>query len=595
MNHLKTWKWSLAVVAVLALVAGLTVSCSSKSSPTAPSTGGNGTPTSTPPPSGFSINLNVSPSTIGVAADGSVELANVTVSVRDSHGNPPPTGSVLVLTISPSGAGTLEDAALCNSTVPGRYCVTLGSSGNASLVFTPSGTFTGTLTSTAQVGGAADQRALTIESVVAAVFHIDHITPNVGDPAGGQHATIFGQNIVGPVKVDFNGTSAQVLSVSPDRIVVVVPPLPGLGVGQTQAVNVNVTNAFGSTEQATDTITNGFVYSNGGTTVAPQVFSVTPTTGPETGNTQITIKGSGFQSPVQVLFDMGVVQLEAPVDNVTSSQIVARTPDITQYVAAGTLVNPVAATIKVINLNSGFSTTAGQQFFYGQTMRITSISPGQGSYTGGSQVTIFGNGFDEPVAVTIAGIAQQVLSASGDQIVIRTVGPLNAPACGTNLTGEVVVTNIEGGASATGASFTFIGPANPTISSVSTSLPNNAANTGTPFTITGSNLPNPAANARVLFGGSDGSLAHLNSATPTTITGTVPAPPAAFTFNSQACSNSSGTGTQSLPTAISVTVRDLTTGCESTATNAITLNPSNGSCVITNPTVPTPTPTPSGP
>src|SRR4029079_1835061 len=108
---------------------------------------------------------------------------------------------------------------------------------------------------------------------VPGTFHIDSVSPNVGDPPGGQHVTISGANIENPVKVDFGGTSAQVLSVTPTSITVVVPPRPGVPVGSTQAVTITVTNAFGQFNQATDSLVNAFIYANGGSTQQPQVFS----------------------------------------------------------------------------------------------------------------------------------------------------------------------------------------------------------------------------------------------------------------------------------------------------------------------------------
>jgi hypothetical protein len=425
------------------------------------------------------------------------------------------------------------------------------------------------------------------------VFHLDHITPNVGDPAGGIHATIFGQGFLAPIAVTFNGSTAQVLSVDPDHAVVVVPrsaaPVP---VGTTLAVNVSVSNGIGSTSPSSDTLVNGFVYSNGGTVVQPQVFSVTPTTGPQEGHTQVVINGNGFQQPVQVLFrfaSLTGLDLEAPIVDATPGKLVVLTPDIRAYVAAGTLVNPVIATIRVINLNSGFATDAAQTFAYGASIRITSVAPGTVAFNSPTLVTIFGSGFDEPVAVSVdvggTQVAQQVISVSGTEIVIRSSvlsGGL-IPPCGGATTGTVKVTNIEGGATATGGGLSFTGPPRPLILGVSP----NFGPAGTAVVINGSGFP-PQSSLRVLFGGATGSSASVSSSTSTSINATVPTPPLSFTFATQACDANADTlanGTQSIPTPIDITVRDLLTNCEGTLSNAFTLNPPTAACV--NDTVPT--------
>ncbi|HET9766506.1 MAG TPA: IPT/TIG domain-containing protein, partial [Thermoanaerobaculia bacterium] len=216
------------------------------------------------------------------------------------------------------------------------------------------------------------------------------------------------------------------------------------------------------------------------------------------------------------------------------------------------------------------------QFTYGSTIRITSLGPGQGPFSGGTIVTVFGSDFDEPVAVTLGGIAQAVLSVSGTEIRFVTTGLTGSaiPPCNGQTTVTLAVTNIEGGASASGGSFTFTGPPNPLITGVApaSGVPGN--NT----TISGQNFEPPVGGSprvRVLFGGADGASATINSSSATSISVTVPTPPPTFSFTTESCDvNGDGvSGTRNLPTAISITVRNLTTACESTLSNAYTLVP----------------------
>jgi hypothetical protein len=336
----------------------------------------------------------------------------------------------------------------------------------------------------------------------------------------------------------------------------------------------------GSTHESSASLVNGFIYANGGSIETPVIFTVTPTTGPQEGGTAIVINGSHFQLESQVIFRLagpgGTIDLEAPTNFAGANRLESLTPDIRSYIAAGTLNSPFNAQIRVVNPNGAVAIFSGQ-FTYGSTIRITSIGPGSGPFSGGTTVTIFGSGFDEPVAVSLGGIGQQVLSVSGTEIRFVT-GALTGsaiPPCNGQATREVTVTNIEGGASASGGSFTFTGPPSPLIFGVSPT----GGNVGINVTISGQNF-DPTA-LRVLFGGADGAAAPIVSATSQSIVATVPNPPPSFTFNTVACDGNGDnipSGTRNVATPISITVRNLATSCEATLTNAFTLNPTNTDC-----------------
>jgi len=68
----------------------------------------------------------------------------------------------------------------------------------------------------------------------------------------------------------------------------------------------------------------------------------------------------------------------------------------------------------------------------------------------------------------------------------------------------------------------------------------------------------------------------------------VPNPPQGFTFTTQPCTVGNSTGTQSLPTAINITVQNADTTCLATFRNGFLLTPPDGSCRVT----PTPPPAP---
>src|SRR5437879_13597102 len=105
-------------------------------------------------------------------------------------------------------------------------------------------------------------------------------------------------------------------------------------------------------------------------------------------------------------------------------------------------------------------------------MQSTSINPSRGSALGGTDVTIDGVGFNEPVTVDIGGVRAQVLRVSSTEILART-GTLASP-CSTGAANQIVtVTNVDNGDTALSLppqSFSYI-PVPATITSITGTAP----------------------------------------------------------------------------------------------------------------------------
>jgi hypothetical protein len=571
---MRVFKNALRLSSAFALAAVL--GCTS--SPTEPSSGG-GTISPKPPDPvvTFVVTVTANPSQITAGGTGS---SQITVDVRRSdNGQPPPDLTPVTLTTNLGGFGSSGGPQSVQlQTVNGRAQAVLFA-----------GTDSGTATVRAQVTGGAGAANVTIGQ--PATFFVSSVDPNVGSPQGGEQVAILGGGFEQPVRVTFNGATATVRSVNSNRIVVTTPSAAAagvtVGVGETASVSVQVTINVNEVNQDIDTIDRGFTYALGGGTDQPQVFSVDPSSGSNDGGTQVTIIGSGFQSPVQVLFGIGTTAtsfdgVEATVVSVTPTRIVAITPSATGF---GQNLQNRVVDILVRNVNNGFSTVRGQQFKYGTDVLITSMGPGSGSYLGGTQVTIHGQGFDDPVAVAFhfqqanLSVAQTVLSVTGTQIVIVT-GPAPLPAtCPINgiiNVDRVDEVNIEtGDGDSADLGFNFIIPL-PQIFGVNPA----SGSPGTNTTISGQNF---ASNVQVLFGDpATGSSAQINSVSPTAINVRVPSAPQGFAFITEPCDgNGDGipSGTRLTPTPITITVRNLNgTGCATTLTNAFLLNPPNTTC-----------------
>jgi len=319
---------------------------------------------------------------------------------------------------------------------------------------------------------------------------------------------ILGGGFVAPVRVTFNGATATVRSVTPNRITVTTPSAGAagvdVGVGETATVSVEVTINLNKPNQLSDTVDRGFTYALGGGTQQPAIFSISPTLGTNDGGTRVTIVGDGFQQPVQVIFGLGSAGnfdgVEATVESVTPTRIVAITPAARGF---GQNLSNQVVNVLIRNVNSGFSAVGTQLFKYGSEVQITAMNQGSGPYTGGTRVIIQGSGFDDPVAVSFAfagvSVAQQVVSVTGTEVVILTSPaplPTTCPLNGLISSTAVSLTNIDNGNGDTAnIGFNFVLPL-PQISSVSPS----SANAGTTVTISGANFSTLPNNVQVIFG-----------------------------------------------------------------------------------------------
>ena len=558
---------------VLCLAFGLllAVGCQSDS-PTEPRPAAPQQPVEPAPVTAFTVTVTASPPSI---VQGSNSTSTITVRVRRTDtGAPPPDLTEVTLTTSLGEFGSAGS---------GDQQVTLQLvGGQASAVLFP-GNAIGTATVRAEIDRSAGVAQVQIGQ--AETFFISSVDPQIGNPQGGQEVVINGAGFDGPVRVTFGAANAVVRSVTPNRIRVVVPSAAAagvsVGVGQSVPIDVSVTINVNEAGTATDTLAAGFTYALGGSdNRQPVVLGISPTSGTNDGGTRVTINGENFASRVQVFFQIGSppVAIEATVESVTPTRIVAITPAANGF---GQELRNQTVDVRVKNVDSGFETTSPRIFRYGSQVLVTSFGPGAVPYNVPTRVTIFGQGFDEPVAASLAGVAASVLDTSGTEIIV--LSPTVRPTGCQDVTGPVAVVNIETGDGAdSGTSlFRFIVP-EPVIANLS---PNSGPQAGgTTVTITGFNFESPA---RVLFGDQ---AASIVSVAPGQIV--VQAPRFTGTFPTEACDDN-GDGTQGQRNqAVSVDVRVVNQGstCDDTFQRGYTYNPADVSCRNDNAPAPAPEP-----
>jgi len=540
-------------LATIALMVAAACTSDSPSEPsrtpgTPPGTGGGGTT--------YNVTVTVSPTSV---AAGATDPVLVTVrATRTDNGQPAPTGTTAILSAQVGSFGAVGGAntatvTLTNGTVQVQY-------------FAPETTTLSSVTIQANVAGSIGQALLGLDEEIT--FFVSFVEPNFGSPQGGDEVTVNGAGFEAPARVLFGGVNAQVLSVSPTRIRVRTPP-SSQPPDQRTTVAVAVTIDVNGADEASDTIAGGFTYTpGGGGDVQPAIFSLTPGTGPNEGGTRVEIVGEGFQAPVQVEFGTAGTFLEAEVLSVTSTRIEVRTPAATGF---GQALQNQSVTVRVRNLNSGLTATRADIFRYGVAVLITGFSPGTGPIGGGQAVTVFGQGFDAPAAVSVAGVGGTVLSVTGTELVVRTSAV--AGVCG-DVSGPISMTNLETGAGASsGTNYTYrVADSRPLVFDI---LPPTGVEAGgTAVTLTGENL----GNVLTTFGGRPAS--ELSAAADgSSVTVSTPFLPRAE-FATEACDdNADGAqGVRFIPTAVDVTVTDRVTTCTFTFPDGFSYAPADASC-----------------
>ncbi|WP_280238965.1 IPT/TIG domain-containing protein [Nocardia abscessus] len=191
----------------------------------------------------------------------------------------------------------------------------------------------------------------------------------------------------------------------------------------------------------------------------PTITSISPTSGPTTGGTSVTITGTGFTGPATVSF--GGTATTFTIDSPTQ---------ITAIAPAGS-----AGAVQVTVTNSD-GTSNGVTYTYLAVPELGSIAPDQGPTSGGTSVTLTGTGLTGATAVTFGTTPATSFTVDSDTQ-ITAVAPAG--------TGIVSVTVTAPGGTSNGIPFTYV--VVPTLSAIApasgpTSGGNSVTITGTGFT-----------------------------------------------------------------------------------------------------------------
>ena len=296
------------------------------------------------------------------------------------------------------------------------------------------------------LGEPSGQRAFLFVQPTLPVPTLTSMTPNSADAVGGQQAQIVGTNFDPAVRVFLGSAEASVVAVTDTLLDVIIPSSTIAGAVAVLVLNPDGQPAAVAVDGNGVPIPVTFTY-----TLSPPVITrVFPDRAIVAGNAQTVVDGSGFAADVRVTF-------VTPSQNVEAS-FVSRRSSTSLLVTTPAFDAEAVGTIVVAN-GDGQSASAPFTVFApaGAAPRIVSLDPNSGSVDGGTEVTLLGSNFLEPV-VLVGGT--QVTDVNGPNDAgnglssLRFVMP--AKAAGTQ---QVSVFNSDGQGITTSFSYLDIGQA----------------------------------------------------------------------------------------------------------------------------------------
>lgn len=565
-------KFRIAILATFLPLALLLGGCDAES-PTEPASQAQDAGDTTQE-SAWNITVEADPSDFPL--DGAEVFSNIAVRAsRVSNGTAPAAGTTAVLSTT---LGTLASSLATGTSIP----VEFQSGGVATATLTVSGvTSDVTIQLQAQLEGSFGSTDVRIGDPGGALVQVTEISPNFGPPNGGTEVQITGTGFEAPARAFFlqdaltnDGTGAALTQVEvvSDTLITAMTPRVNLPAGTNATYNLVLEQ--GPTGGTVEALPGAFTYSRSPSGPIDLVLlSVTPSSGPNEGGTEVLIRGDGFNQQVQVYFSNGPL-IEATVLEITETTIRAVTPSATGPNAANANSR---VDVVVRDPVSAQEATLEGAFQYGADdagMFISAIGPSEDEYLGGTTVTVFGQGFDEPVAVEAGGVGQQPISVTGTEVVFRAV-PVNIDC--SDQSGAVSVTNIETSETVTGPTFTYR-PVQPLVLGVSPgSGPGSGGNTVIVRGVARSFARGFQLPVRVLFNGRPGTVLS-QSADGSQLEVVVPA----FTdeFDTEDCESGDETGERNVPFAADVEVINLDTGCNDVLAEAYLYIPDDESCRV---------------
>ena len=369
---------------------------------------------------------------------GNPDVQDFTLTVNAAAGAPTVTG--VAPGSGPPTGGT--SVALTGTNFTGATAVHFGTAVGTGLVVNSATSIS--ITSPAGTSGATVNVTVTTPAGTSATNPNDEFTygsgpsvasvsPDAGVPAGGTPVSVTGSNFTGATAVDFGATPGTSLVVNSATSISITSPAGTSGTTvDVTVVTPNGTSATGPADK--------FTYEG-----VPTVTGVSPSSGPTTGGTPVTVTGTNFTAATAVDFGAtagtGLVVNSATSISITSPTGTAGTVDVT-------VITPV-----------GTSATSGaDEFTYVAPPTVTNVNPGVGPAVGGTPVALTGTNFTGATAVDFG-------ATPGTSLVVNSATSISITSPAGSGTVNVTVTTPGGGTSATSDADQFLYQVAPTITS----------------------------------------------------------------------------------------------------------------------------------
>jgi hypothetical protein len=291
----------------------------------------------------------------------------------------------------------------------------VNAAGTSLTLLTPESPTAGAMT--VRVFGPGGARTVTNGFTYQGIPEINSVLPGSGSVNGGTTVVIEGANFVpGQTTVRFGSSPASIVTVtSPTRLT-----------ARTSAGSAGVRDVTVTTPAGSGVLAAGWTY-----LVAPTVSAVSPSSGPASGGTTITVTGTGFRAGATVVKVGG-----APATGVSVNDAGTSLTAVTGASAPGRMAVSVST--------GGGTGSKANAFTYLPVPVVSSVFPASGSVSGGTRIRIRGMNFIPGASVVridgrtcavlqsnLAGTELRAVTVSGTagpkDLTVTTVNGTSAP------------------------------------------------------------------------------------------------------------------------------------------------------------------------
>ncbi|MFT7579547.1 MAG: hypothetical protein ACI9MR_001213 [Myxococcota bacterium] len=243
--------------------------------------------------------------------------------------------------------------------------------------------------------GAQDADTVDPDEEVVIPLSLDRVVASLGEPLGGERVTIYGGGLTAGAVVHFGATRAtNVLVLDEDRLNVDAPS-HALGL-----VNVTVELLDGQSE----TLTDAYLYKS-----ELRLDGIDPTVASTLGGVRVTLVGEGFGADSRVFVGNRALENVTIVD---SQRIEGTLP---------AALARDAGTVDVVVTNGFEQRVLERGFRLVEPIRVDWMFPASAPTEGGTEVTLYGAGFESDAVVRVGDVAAEtIVPGRGDQITFRT-------------------------------------------------------------------------------------------------------------------------------------------------------------------------------